>query len=314
MLSGACLTVGDFSFQGQTMDCLIIGGGPAGLTAAIYLARFKRQVALIDAGDSRARLIPKSHNYPGFTDGVTGERLLELLRQQADTYGVMRIEGRVERLDKTDNGFSAHWDGRQLAAKRVIVATGLIDKCPPVPRLRQAIAEGLVRYCPICDGFEASGQRIAILGHAEEAFGKAIFLRTYSDAVTLLTLDGSKPDEKARSELDQAAIVRPSASVSSIEHGQGILTVRLTDGGVLHFDTLYPVLGCEVRSELATALGVPQNEVSCLIVDKYQETAVPGLYAIGDVVSDLHQIAVGIGHAAVAATHLHRQLPPNLKF
>jgi thioredoxin reductase (NADPH) len=296
------------------MECLVIGGGPAGLTAAIYLARFKRQVAVIDAGDSRARLIPKSHNYPGFADGITGEELLELLRRQAETYGVTRIEGRIDRIEKKDNAFAAHWGDRQLSTKHVIMATGLVDKCPPVPRLSEAISEGLVRYCPICDGFEASGLRIAVLGHAGEACGKALFLRTYSSAVTLLTPDGSTPDEKHCAELDRSGIVRPLASVASIDHGQGTVTVHLIDGQRLQFDTLYPVLGCEVRSKLATALGAAQNEIGSLIVNQHQESSVAGLYAIGDVVSDLHQITVGTGHAAVAATHLHHQLPRNLKF
>src|SRR5438552_3010712 len=130
------------------MDCIIIGGGPAGLTAAIYLARFNRNVAVIDSGESRARLIPKTHNYPGFADGVTGVRLLKLLREQAETYGISLIEGRVEQLQNANDRFTVHWNGRQLVTARVVIATGLVDKCPPIPRLREAIAGGLVRYCP----------------------------------------------------------------------------------------------------------------------------------------------------------------------
>ena len=199
----------------------------------------------------------------------------------------------------------------------MVLATGLIDKKPPIPRLADAITEGLVRYCPVCDGFEAADLRIAVLGHAEDACGKALFLRTYSRSVTLLTLDGSQPDEKACAELDRAGISRPPASVAVIDHGAGksmkTVIVTLTNGERLTFDTLYPVLGCKVRSKLATALGAEHNKVGGLIVNQHQQTTVPGLYAIGDVVSDLHQIAVGTGHAAVAATHLHRELPRNLK-
>jgi thioredoxin reductase (NADPH) len=295
------------------MDCLVVGGGPAGLTAAIYLARFNRKVTVIDAGDSRARLIPKTHNYPGFTDGVAGPKLLALLREQADAYAVTRIEGRIARLRKGDDGFTADGDGRQLRATRVILATGLVDKPPPVPRLGDAVAAGLVRYCPICDGFEASDRRIAVLGHAKDACGKALFLRTYSRSVTLLTLDGSTPDESACAELASAGVVRAAASVSSMDHGKEGISVTLANGERMNFDTLYPVLGCDVRSQLAAALGATRNDAGCLIVDQNQQTTVPGLYAIGDVVSDLHQIAVGTGHAAIAATHLHHELPRNLK-
>jgi len=91
------------------MDCIVIGGGPAGLTAAIYLARYRRQVAVIDSGESRARLIPKTHNYPGFADGITGQRLLELLRAQAENYGVTLVEGRVERLQKVGDRLRYIW-------------------------------------------------------------------------------------------------------------------------------------------------------------------------------------------------------------
>src|SRR5690242_15430650 len=146
----------------RVMDCLVIGGGPAGLTAAIYLARFNRKVSVIDDGDSRARLIPKTHNYPGFADGISGPMLLAFLREQAERYEVTRIQGRVTQLSRETDGFAADASGRQFAATRVILATGLVDKCPPIPRLDEAVAQGLVRYCPVCDAFEASDQRIAV--------------------------------------------------------------------------------------------------------------------------------------------------------
>jgi thioredoxin reductase (NADPH) len=295
------------------MECLIIGGGPAGLTAAIYLARFNRKVTLIDNGESRARLIPKTHNYPGFEDGVSGSKLLTYLRIQAETYRVARIAGQVDRLEHTGDSFIAHRNGMPLAAERVIIATGLVDKSPPIAGLGDAIAAGLVRYCPICDGFEASNQRIAVLGPASDAFSKALFLRTYSDSVTLLTLDGNMPADHVQSELTAYGVAYAYAPVVRIEHGEGTISVALKNGERLSFDTLYPVLGCEVHSQLATALGALANDAGCLVVDQHQQTSVPGLYAIGDVVSDLHQITVGTGHAATAAVHLHRQLPRNPK-
>jgi thioredoxin reductase (NADPH) len=295
------------------MDCIIIGGGPAGLTAAIYLARFNRKVTVIDSGDSRARLIPKTRNYPGYEDGIAGPRLLAHLREQAGCYGISMVESRVEALKQAGDRFTARWGDRELQAPRIIMATGLVDKCPPVPRLDEAIAAGLVRYCPICDGFEASGQRIAVLGHAADACGKALFLRSYSKSVTLLTLDGSIPEEVACAELEKAGVDRAAAKVVSIDHGRKTITATLADGGWLTFDTLYPVLGCDVRSDLATALGAARNNLGCLIVDRHQQTSIEGLYAIGDVVCDLHQIAVGTGHAAIAATHLHHSLTRNLR-
>ena len=295
------------------MDCIVIGGGPAGLTAAIYLARYRRKVAVIDSGESRARLIPKTRNYPGFADGITGERLLQVLRTQAENYGVNLVEARVEQLQKAGNRFTLQFAARQLSTARVIMATGLVDRHPPIPRLNKAIAEGLVRYCPICDGFEASDLRIAVLGHAPDACGKALFLRSYSKSVTLLTLNDSTPEREACAELAAAGVTFPAARVSCIDRASRVIRITLASGQRMEFDALYPVLGCDVRSTLATALGAAQNRIGCLVVDQHQETDVAGLYAIGDVVSDLHQIAVGTGHAAVAATHLHHALQRNLR-
>jgi thioredoxin reductase (NADPH) len=150
-------------------------------------------------------------------------------------------------------------------------------------------------------------------GHAADACGKALFLRSYSKSVTLLTLDGSTPKEDACAELREAGIARPATSVASIDHGSDGVIVMLESGEQLTFDTLYPVLGCDVRSQLAMALGAKHSDIGTLLVDVHQRTSVVGLYAVGDVVSDLHQIAVGTGHAAVAATHLHHTLPRNLK-
>lgn len=296
----------------EVMDCLIIGGGPAGLTAAIYLARFKRKAVVVDSGTSRARLIPKTHNYPGFADGISGRDLVERLRAQALSYGIQLIEGEVSRLERTTEGFEASEGDRRIKASRVILATGLIDQPPAVSGLRETIARGLIRYCPICDGFEASGQRIAVLGRAEDACGKALFLRTYTKTVTLLSLDGRPPSDASCAELERAGIVRPTSAVASIETNER-LSVTLASGEIIAFDTLYPVLGCDVRSQLAAGVGAACNEVGCLIVDPHQQTSVPGIYAVGDVVSDLHQITVGTGHAAIAATHLHRALPRNFE-
>jgi thioredoxin reductase (NADPH) len=295
------------------VDCLIIGGGPAGLTAAIYLARYRRKAIVIDSRESRAALIPETHNYPGFPDGIAGPELLHALAQQAETYGISIIRDRIATLQKHGDGFVAVRSGTEIRAPRVVLATGLVDNSPSLPGLKQAIDDGLVRYCPICDGFEASDLRICVLGSVDDACSKAIFLRTYSKHVTLLSLDGKAGCETACRDLSDANVSFPAVPVVAIERDRDGVSARLGDGSRKTFDVIYPVLGCQVRSELGTALGARHNEVGCLEVDPHQQTTVKGLYAIGDVVSDLHQIAVGTGHAAIAATHLHNSLPHNFR-
>ena len=295
------------------IDCLIIGGGPAGLTAAIYLARYRRKVVVVDGRGSRAALIPETHNYPGFPAGIAGPRLLDALTKQAETYGVSIVHDVVETLSKEGREFVATSAQAEVRAKRVVLATGLVDNSPSLPGLKQAIDDGLIRYCPICDGFEASDLRIGVLGSAEDACSKAIFLRTFSKSVTLLTLDGRAGSEEIRRTLSEEGVCFAAAPVVATERIADGVSVTLGDGTRKTFDVIYPVLGCNVRSELGTALGARHNDVRCLEVDAHQQTTVEGLYAIGDVVSDLHQIAVGTGHAAIAATHIHNCLPRNLR-
>jgi thioredoxin reductase (NADPH) len=143
------------------LDCLIIGGGPAGLTAAIYLARYRRTALLVDSGASRAALIPASHNYPGFK-GIAGPDLLTRLREQALLYGAALESGHVTSLRQdSSDGFRVRWDGKDVCARTVLLATGLVDAHLPIDGLDAAVWSGAIRYCPICDGFEAIDRRIA---------------------------------------------------------------------------------------------------------------------------------------------------------
>ncbi|HET7680395.1 MAG TPA: NAD(P)/FAD-dependent oxidoreductase [Xanthobacteraceae bacterium] len=293
------------------LDCLIIGGGPAGLTAANYLARFRRSALLVDEGQSRARLIPETHNYPGFL-GISGLDLLASLREQAEDNGARLRHGRVDDLRKDGGVFVARVAKNEIRAKRLLLATGIVDEGPDLPGLKDAIYRGALRFCPICDGFEAMDMRIGVLGPLHTAAAKARFMRTYSRNVVLLPIDEpDKAGEEARA-LAEAGITLEQRVVDVERSGDKVAAV-FADGGRLQVDVLYPAMGCEVRSQLALALGARCNEIGNLHVDDKQRTSVEGLYAAGDVVTDLHQISVATGHAAVAATAIHNSLPRNYR-
>jgi thioredoxin reductase (NADPH) len=291
-------------------DCLVIGGGPAGLTAATYLARYRRSVLVIDAGDSRAALIPETHNHPAFSR-ISGVELLERMRKQARRYGAEIRPGTVTSLQPGKDTFAATTDKAEHIARRVLLATGIKDVGPDLPGLKPAVKQSVVRYCPVCDGYEAADLKVAVYGRPRDAIKKAAFLRTYSRDVTVLrtaesaneTIDGPLPPDVA---------VAPAPAAEFVRNGPRIAVV-LQDGARLEFDVLYPALGCEVRSGLAHRLGAASTESGLLRVGDKQETSVPGLYAAGDVVSDLHQLCVGEGHAAIAATAIHNGLPPNYR-
>jgi thioredoxin reductase (NADPH) len=290
-------------------DCLIIGGGPAGLTAATYLARFHRRVLVVDAGDSRAAQIPESHNHPGFA-GISGTVLLERLRDQALRYGALITRGKVTALRHEGDGFIAVTDDGEIAAPRVLLASGLTDVAPDLPGLEHAVSRAAIRYCPVCDGFEATDRNIAVYGPAAHATAKALFLRTYSQHLTVLPADDADTDPH---ELIEAGISLARSRPETFWETPGGIGVALVSGERLEFDVLYPALGCDVHSNLATRLGAACNPTGCVKVNDKQETDIPGLYAAGDVVSDLHQLSVAEGHAAIAATAIHNSLPRNFR-
>ena len=281
----------------QPYDAVVVGAGPAGLTAATYLARFRRRVLVLDGGRSRAAWIPESHNTPGFPQGVGGTELLRLLRLQAEEFGARIEAGRVERLTQTEAGFRLHLAERHLDAATVLLATGVADHLPDVPGLEAAIGASLVRICPICDAWEAIGTRIAILGNGPLAEREAAFLRPYSEDITLLMLNAAEgPDASVNIALDDL----------SFEAGEVVLA--RAGEAERRFDHLYLALGCTPQVDLAEGLGAKRDDVGALLTDTHLMTTVEGLYAAGDVVRGLNQISVAVGEAAIAATAMHNRL------
>ncbi len=294
------------------MDCLVIGAGPAGLTAATYLARFRREALVIDGGASRASWIPVSHNVPAFPDGIAGPDLLDRLRAQATRYGAEIVPGEVTGLEKLpDGGFVATADGRSVRAERVLLATGGLDVEPELPGVRDAVQRGLVRYCPICDAYEVTGQKVALIAYGKCRPREAMLLRAYTADLTVLTLGqemGIPAEERAELEAAGIRIVDDPVAALSID-GDRIASWQMQGGDKHDFDTVYTALGIRIRSGLATALGAEADEDGALIVDAHQQTSVEGLYAAGDVVHGLSQVSVAAGQAAIAATAINNSLP-----
>ena len=289
-------------------DCLIVGAGPAGLTAAVYLARFRRRVLLADAGRSRARYIPVSRNTPGFPSGIHGDTLLGELREQAARFGIEPRPCRVTKLERADDHFIATIGNEQISAAKVILATGVVDGLPPIDGVEVAVKAGVVRLCAICDGYETAGHRVAVYGAPDPAMRHARFMRSFCDDVTAIATRGEFPPDCVR-ELEALGIGRIENVDALVWDGATHICVRQCDGEENRFDAFYPVLGAAAQSQLAIDLGADADEAGDLIVDDHQRTSVAGLYAIGDVVSALNQISVGVGHAAIAATDIHNALP-----
>jgi thioredoxin reductase (NADPH) len=291
-------------------DCIIIGAGPAGLTAAIYLARFHLAIRMFDCGSSRAALIPKTRNHAGFPDGISGKDLLARMREQAAQFGAFREEAEVTRIELLDAGFAVHVEGRVFQARSILLATGVVNHRPDMPAglHDNMLARGLIRYCPICDGYEVTDKRIAVIGTGDHGAREAMFLRGYSADVTLIAPEAEhRFDPIYAAELDAAGIVRIDGPCG----GYAIEGDRIgldTSKGRMRFDTLYPALGSRIRSGLAVALGAAATEDGTLEIDAHQRTSIPGLYAAGDVATGLDQISHAMGEAGVAATAIRNML------
>ncbi|MCJ2046825.1 NAD(P)/FAD-dependent oxidoreductase [Methylobacterium sp. J-078] len=294
------------------LDCLVIGGGPAGLTAAIYLARFRRSVLSVDKGWSRAKWITLTHNLPGFPEGVSGPDLLARMREQARRYGATLEHGTVEALRRDADGlFLAKVGDTEVTARTVLLAAGVVENNPPLPHVAEAVMGGLVRTCPICDGYEAIGKTIAVLGNGEHAAAEALFIRTFSAQVTLLmpaSGDGGL-SSATRSALSAAGIATLPVVVNSVAlETSGVTAVGVADGATHRFDRVYSAFGIVPQSMLAVAADAKVDAANRLFVDGHQETSIRGLFAAGDLVRGLNQIAVAEGEAAIAATAIHNRL------
>ena len=294
------------------LDCLIVGGGPAGLTAAIYLARFHLDILVVDGGKSRAALIPCTRNHAGYPEGIEGTELLRRMREQACKYGAKIESEFVTKLehDQESGHFTATWGSGEAKARTVLLATGVSNRRPPMDEELhdEALSRGLVRYCPICDGYEVTDKRVGVIGSDSHGVAEAVFIRSYTADVTLIA-----PDKALRVGAEDSATLR-DAGIDCVDGpAQAVATadeciVVDTADGHYSFDTIYPALGSDTHTQLGEMVGADLAEDGCFLCDAHQRTSVPGLYAAGDVVHGLDQISHAMGEGGVAATTIRNDL------
>ena len=290
-------------------DSIVVGAGPAGLTAALYLARFRRDTLVVHDGMSRALRIPRTHNAPGFPDGVNGVELIQRMTEHAEGYGAKIEQCRVERAER-DNG---HYvltcaDGRVLKSRTLILATGLHLNQVSLPDdvHEQAIRDGILRYCPICDGYEHINERIGVIGANVNGAAEALFLRQFSKSLVLMPHSFAELTDEQKRQLRDADIEVIETPITHYEPHENEMRVWLQ--GIeepLRFGVIYPALGCRQRTELADQLGLRLDEQGSVELRSPYGTQLPGLYCAGDIVEGLDQISVAMGHGAIAATKAH---------
>ena len=294
-------------------DCAIIGAGPAGLSAALYMGRMRRSVVVVDDNEGRSNWHQVNRNYLGFPDGIHARALREVGREQAERYDARFLDACVKDVrvegDGKDRRFLLATTGGPVAARTLIIATGVSDHFPDFERCDDCIGKSLF-WCIICDGYEAMGKKIVVLGSGNRAASLALQLLVFTDKVSLVPwkkpLHAEPQRIAAMREHGIAVYESHVRSYNCAPDGQ-LASLTLEDDTQVDLDSLFVTQWIEPNTQLAEKLGVRIDEKGFIVVDVEQCTTVDGVYAAGDVTRLFnHQISSAVhegGMAAAAANY-----------
>ncbi len=294
-----------------TYDAIIIGGGPAGLTCAIFLARYRRRVLVTDNGQPRNAASRGIHGFIG-QHSIPPAELLARGRQEARDFGAAICECTVQRVEKIGDVFEATTTAGTYTARRVVLAYGVRDELPDIPNIRDYYGLSLF-HCPDCDGYECSDKRIGIIGSGKSAAGLALKLLQWSCDLTIFT--HGKPrdlDEELTSKLLAEQINMKDEPILALEGIDGhVSSVVLSSGERVAVDALFFNIGCSRQCILAEDLGCEvASETPNVVVDEYRQTTVEGVYAIGDLVAGSQLVITSAADGAIAAIAINKSLLP----
>ena len=295
-------------------DCVIVGGGPAGLSAAVYMGRFRRSTLLIDSGEGRWIYGQHNENYLGFPKGVSARRLRALGVAQAERFGVVPQGGRVEQIDHlpVNEGFRLTTTLGVVTGRTVIWAAGVRDRWPTFPGARRLVGKRLF-WCIVCDGWRTQGKEILLLGNIDAAAEDALQFLTYTQKVTLLVDPGKDElSAHARQKLGAASVQVLSGEVRRVTlSGQDIGGVVLKDGRVLQAELIFSLYGSDPNTELLRSLPVELTERGMVNINEKGETSLERFYAAGDVTNHHNdQVASAVHGGAQAAQAANYVLYP----
>lgn len=272
---------------------LIVGGGPAGLSAAIYAARANIQTTVLYKDGGALEKTDKIENYFGFVDVISGPDLLTRGRAQAERLGAQLIQTEVTGIEYAEKGFSVKTTAGAYAADAIILATGAPRATPPIAGVREFEGRG-VSYCAICDAFFYRGKAVTVLGEGEYALEEARTLLPVATSVTLLTNGAPAP-----ANLPEGLLV-DTRKVAAVEGDDKVTGVSFADGEPIAVDGVFIAYGTAGSGDFARKLGA-QVEGNKIQVGTDLSTAVPGLFAAGDCTGGLLQVAKAVSDGAQAA-------------
>ncbi len=301
----------------RTVDAIVVGAGPAGLSAAIYLARYDRSVVIFDAGEGRSTHHQVNHNYLGFPGGVPATKLRELGRAQVGEYPHVDFEDhKVVDCRRDGDAFVAEGESGAVRARVVVICTGVLDHYPHFQGWQEYVGRSMF-WCITCDGYSSKGKNILVIGRTDAAAGEAVQLSRFSKRLTLLT--NSRADDmsdKYRARLAQFDIPVIHDKIERAKGVDGQFESVVTQNGLeIELDALFCTQGATPDVQLAKDLGVTLHGNGYIDTDIEQRTNVPGVYAAGDVTRiHSHQVTTAVHEGATAASAANYYLyPPELK-
>lgn len=284
-------------------DACIIGGGPAGLAAATWLGRFRRSAVVIDSGEYRNRWIERAHGYLG-SDPVDPAALRHAARRDLQQYErITSVEDRISTVEQTREGFLSRGLEGLYESKRLILATGVVDALPSIEGFQEHYGAD-VFHCPLCDGYEARGKHVAVLGFTEQSARFATNLLNWAASVTLIAQGDAGQDTRGVVQAERHPAVEIIwARPVRFEGGRGGLKgITLDSGELVPCEVAFFSTGNFPKSKLADQLGCRFTEEDCVEVDKDCMTSVAGVYAAGDLTPGPHLIQVAAAEGAVAGS------------
>jgi thioredoxin reductase (NADPH) len=291
-------------------DVIIVGGGIAGLSAAIYLGRAQRETLVIDAGKSLAQWEPDVQNYLGFPGGIAGEDLLARGREQATQYGAHFADDFIEEMRRApQNIFQAIGKKDVYEARRVLLATGIYHLPPDIPGVQECLGHSMF-FCKDCDGVRCEGKRIGIFGWNDEAVEYALAMLLYSPCVFIFE-NGHAPvwSPKHQEWLREYEIPTYPEEVVDVHHDQHeVKWLELRNGMRVELDALFTTRGDLYHNKLARQIGAETNAAGEVLINQCMKTTVDGFYAAGCVTPANCQMIIAAGDGATAAQSINRSL------
>ena len=299
----------------ERYDVAVIGGGPAGLAAALWLARYLHKVVVVDSGDPRNWETRGINGYLGH-QGIRSPELRAIGRRECESFGVTFVDGMVEHaLNETGELFALHLEtGPPIEARRILLAIGLKDVRPNIPGLDKCYGE-TVHVCPDCDGYETRDKKTVVIGKGRKAVGMALALTTWTRAIVICT-NGEKPDMEQEL-LNQLKVLNIPVLDSPIECVRSkeseITALELAGGMSLDCERLYFAIGQYPADDFGAQLGCKRDEMGRVVIDDRNHTSVLNVFAAGDIAPG-PQIAIGAAASgAVAAMAIHWSLVPETR-